>query len=459
MKKEDWDKLCRNIYEQKCILLLGSEFPIEMIENDQPTTFARLLSEKLKQEIKDFDRIPSSLTDLESRELSQLACDYINFKQTDKKLSRDDMEYMITEYLSEIQASIKSDSFTRLSDLPFSFIVDTNFTNFFFNQLCNADKQPQNAYYNFRGDKVDLINTTTSDGLGTKSQPFIYNLFGSIEDASSIVLSENDLVQFVINIISKNPGLPANVKSELANQEKSFLFLGFGFLAKNWYFRIFLQALESNNKGRMSYALECIDNIANDEDPAVLFFRDELKVSLYRYDQKTFVESLANNYAAYIEKKKLSNPEKMNAENAPKAFLSYKREDFSTVSAVCQQLKQLGINVWMDKNDLQGKWEPSIANGIAQADAFILIQSQALKNSPVNYVNVEIKEALERSRYYLSESDFIFPSFIDSDTSILFDYPSLAAINSYDLTRVDKIEQLAKDIKRSYERNKRKRAA
>lgn len=210
----------------------------------------------------------------------------------------------------------------------------------------------------------------------------------------------------------------------------------------------------------MSYALECINNIQNDEDPTILFFRDELKLSLYRLDQKEFIDSLVTSYTAYNEKRKsIGGADKSIAENSPKVFISYKSEDFARVSEICQRLKKQGINAWMDRERLQGKWVESIASEIAGSDAFLLMQSEQIRNSPVNYVNVEIKEAIRKAGYFQSEADFIFPAYIDSSASILTEYPQLLAINSYDLTDLTKIDQLAKDLKRSYERNKRKRAA
>lgn len=458
MKKEDWDKLCRNIYENKCILFLGPEFPIKMISGNEVSTFSKLLADKIKKEIKFFERLPAHITNqLEYRELSQLACDYINYKQLDRKMSREEMETLLIDYLAEMEMEIESDTFEKLATLPFTFIVDTNYTNFFSNILRNANKTPVNAYYNFKGNRVDIV--TAGDTLGTELSPFVYNLFGSPDDAASLVISENDLIQCVINIISRNPGLPANIKSELANQEKIFLFIGFGFIAKNWYFRILLQVLETSNKGRMSYALECINDIQNDEDPTVLFFKDELKLSLYRYEPKKFVDDLKANYDAYIAKKQGTNTAKLKLDDAPKAFISYKSEDLAEVNNICKRLQQQGVEVWIDKNDIQGKWEPSISRGIENANAFILIQSRNLKMNPITVVNGEIKAAFHKAHtLYQKEEDFIFPAFIDSSDSVL-DHDELKTINSYDLTRADKIDQLARDIKRSYERNKKTRAA
>lgn len=455
MREDDWKKLCRNVYEKNCILLLGPEFPIELVSGNKESTISKLLSNKIKEEIRSFDRLPNSLLgQLDYRELAQLAGDYINYKEVDRKISREDLETLLSDYFNEVKSDIKSDYFTKLASLPFTFIVNTGYTNFFQDQLIQLDKMPDSSYYNFRGNKVDLVQSSAGDSLGTELHPFVYNLFGCIDNPCSMVISENDLIQFVINIISRNPGLPANVRSELANQQKSFLFIGFGFLSKSWYFRILLQALESNNKAKMSYALECVNNIQNDQDPTFLFFRDELKVSLYYFDQKKFIETLVERYNKYYGSVPISQPS-----DAPTAFISYKSEDYERVNEICQRLKKQGIDVWIDKERLQGKWEASIASQISNSDAFILMQSRQVKNSPINYVNVEIKEALNRSRYYASDADFIFPSYIDTKESIITDYPSLLSINSYDLTQPDKIDQLAKDIKRSYERNKRKRAA
>ena len=85
-----------------------------------------------------------------------------------------------------------------------------------------------------------------------------------------------------------------------------------------------------------------------------------------------------------------------------------------------------------------------------------MIQSQNLLLNPINYVNVEIKKALERAKYFNKLDDFIFLAYIDSADSILQN-SELENIHSMDLTRLDKIDELGKEIKRSYERNKKRK--
>lgn len=46
----------------------------------------------------------------------------------------------------------------------------------------------------------------------------------------------------------------------------------------------------------MSYALEYLSTINYDDDSTALFFKDELKVCLYHFDQKYFIDTLAEKY-------------------------------------------------------------------------------------------------------------------------------------------------------------------
>ena len=59
--------------------------------------------------------------------------------------------------------------------------------------------------------------------------------------ANPLVLTETDLIDYLVNIVSGNPKVPDRVRCILNNPRSSFLFLGFGF--HNWYLRVLLQVL------------------------------------------------------------------------------------------------------------------------------------------------------------------------------------------------------------------------
>ena len=73
-----------------------------------------------------------------------------------------------------------------------------------------------------------------------------------------------------------------------------------------------------------------------------------------------------------------------------KIFISYSRRDQEFVFKLANDLEGRGGQVWLDQADIRGgtQWRQSIANGIQQASAFLLLISpDAMKSE---YVNVEL---------------------------------------------------------------------
>ena len=88
--------------------------------------------------------------------------------------------------------------------------------------------------------------------LGTVTEPLVYRLYGSCKHPYSMVLTENDLLDFLVAVVAENPGLPVDLKNLF--KDKSFLFLGFGL--SNCYLRILLHILELKKSEISSFALE-----------------------------------------------------------------------------------------------------------------------------------------------------------------------------------------------------------
>src|SRR4051812_40747836 len=293
MKEDDWKKLCRNIHERNCILVLGSQFPIERKGESHWTTFAKLLGDRVKRELATIERLPADiLAEPNGKDMFRLTSEYLNYKEVDRSLAREDLECLLTEYCDQILPALQSKAFQKLSSLPFSCIVNTNYTDFFLQQLRKIGKTPKGEYFDFMSKKATTVAPSPSGFECTDVTPIVYNLFGHIKDPHSLVISNTDVTEFAINIVSGNPGLPVNLGHYLREPNKIFLFLGFGILSKSWFFRILLQALENKGKSRMSYALECEDNMGQDFNPLIHLFRDELKISIELGDQITFIDAL-----------------------------------------------------------------------------------------------------------------------------------------------------------------------
>lgn len=466
MQDKDWEQLCSNIYENKCILFIGSEFPIEIEDGERTeTTFSKLLYSKIFEEIKQIKRQEYMKDEDEddeevindrlnrymqknhgNRELSELANDFFK-KNTDKS---NNLYAKLADYLFSANPVLTSAYFDKLLSLPFTVLINTNYDNFFYRQLKEAKPETRQDYYNYKGDKKELVITDTEE-LASEEQPFVYNLFGSINKPSSMAVNEFDLIQLLSNIISNNPGLPKNLRTVLADAENCFLFLGFGVIAKNWYFRILLYTLGSKDKKLMSYALESIQQIGDDKDPTMVFFRDGLNVSLSHANQKDFIDELVTRYEAFLEKQKQKNQED-ETYGHPYVFISYKGEDQMMVRDICAKLRTYGVFPWQDKSRLTGKYNDEIAETILEkADFFLLLESESMKNAPINYVNKEIRMAVKRSTSYPNDISFIFRAYIDSKDSIRMDFPELNELHVFNVTDEEDLKRLAKELKRAYE--------
>jgi hypothetical protein len=467
MKDEDWSRLCRTINQNKCILFIGQEFPVYHKENgtEKLTNFNEILSKFLISEIEKFESVPERVINgLKNKEFSQISREYIKYKHLgNKELSRDDLGEIVSEYFANEKSNFRAPEFSSLiKELPITFIVDTNFSNFFLekaesNKNTRRSKSFTSDFYNFKGDYKEMVES--DEDLGNLDTPFFYNLFGHTDKLDSMVLSEYEWIEFVISLISKNPGLPKNVKSQLVeNDDRYFLFIGFGILSRNWYFRILMQALASfNGKKSISYALDYIDDV-EEADPSVMFFKEDLKVGIYKYDPKSFIKNLIEKYAEkypVLENQEGEEPKKLTiASDAPKAFISYKREDHVQAKMLYDDLRQEGIDVFIDTEKIEGDWKESILKEINdETQAFILLQSKNLKQANETEVYREIHTALDRSKRFPSTDRFVFLGYLDHIDSMLTEPSWLTSIHSHDLSSPENRKNFVKIVKRACVRN------
>src|SRR5207244_625811 len=96
---------------------------------------------------------------------------------------------------------------------------------------------------------------------------------------------------------------------------------------------------------------------------------------------------------------------------APKVFISYTHEDRDAASEVFRLLRGQGLQPWMDRERLTAGdcWDPEIARMINDADYFVSLQSAALCQRLVAYVNQEIALATRRALKFRRGTRFLIP--------------------------------------------------
>ena len=140
----------------------------------------------------------------------------------------------ISTYARQVRQQISTGIWPRCQS---SFCVTASPGHQMETALKEAGKEPRSDYYNFRGKKQDR----KVEIVPTAAKPLVYYLFGDHDDRQSMVLTEMDLIDYLVQIVKGEPPIPDTVRSILADNDSSFLFLGFGF--HNWYSRVLLKVL------------------------------------------------------------------------------------------------------------------------------------------------------------------------------------------------------------------------
>jgi hypothetical protein len=127
--------------------------------------------------------------------------------------------------------------------------------------------------------------------------------------------------------------------------------------------------------------------------------------------------------------------------------LCHAHEDAAFAHALSRGIRENGINVWLDKDDLRGgdRWDDAIERTLADVQYVVVLQSKSLRAKDVGYVNKEINLAIERQAYYRRPRIFLIPAIIDSPDSQIDDLKSLQSV---DLSAPDGVNELVRTIRR-----------
>lgn len=235
---ENWDTLIYSIQERDCILMLGPDAATCEVDGQQrPMTeiLANQLAEKIDTKIKE---------NIDNSDLLQVSQYY-----TMEKGGRKDLIAKAKAFYQE-RENLTCDLHRNLAFLPFYFTITTTPDNMFLTALRDENKEPNIDWYNFRGRNKNNVKWNFN------GNPLVFYLYGNIAEPKSLLLTENDLLDFLVALISRNPRLQDNIRKELQDENKSFLFFGFGF--RRWCLRILLHVLQGPPKKQPLFCIRTI---------------------------------------------------------------------------------------------------------------------------------------------------------------------------------------------------------
>lgn len=433
-QEDYWDSLVWSLQQGNCILLLGDEAP----------GASRDLKKKLLDEV-----LAKGLQNTAGLDFRQVARLY------ETKNGRNELNRKVSQFYLG-RPNEEAEVHRQLAALPFSLTITSCHDTFLEKAFSShPEKRLQVSHYNLRGGEQEV-------GSFGPSNPLVYHLYGSVKEAASLVLTENDLLDFLVKVTTANPRLPDSICRELQKSEKTFLFLGFGI--KRWYLRVLLHVLKLLSSGNRSFALEDFEASNMMElNQAAFFYRNGTRIEIFNGDVAHFVAELTKRWkasggAADVSAATTDSP----ALPPPPArdlgtigvFISYARENQSQATRIYEGLKLAGLDPWMDK-DLGGgsDWNPAIESKIQEKDYFVVAVSKALNDKRFSYVNKEIKLALDRQQYAQPDIIYIIPAGIEDDAPIL---PALSHLNLEVIREEADIARLASTIKRDFQRRQRR---
>lgn len=133
-----------------------------------------------------------------------------------------------------------------LADLPLPVYVTTNYDDFMVKALKNRYKDPKRELCRWTGwikDQQSIFDLQP-DFKPTPANPVVFHLHGHTEVPESMVLTEDDYLEFLA-AIARNPNLlPGRIQTALSNSNMIFI----GYSMADWNFRVLFQGLRPNLK-------------------------------------------------------------------------------------------------------------------------------------------------------------------------------------------------------------------
>lgn len=228
MTNFEWRKLKKDFEEGRCVIMIGPHLAGLQRDGGEVPLVEELslhLAEVLDEEKIKYDKKAV-------RSLSYIALRFLSIEGA----RRVDLEDMAKDFILDNTKTVP-EVYKSLAQLPAQLIVNTNPDNFIERALREQGKQAMSYFYNFRREQELQIDI---DKLSIE-RPLVYNLFGSLDKQESLVLTEEDQVDFIRNVVKEVPRIPTEIMSQF-DDRKTYLF--FGFNLENWQFRLLLDGLQ-----------------------------------------------------------------------------------------------------------------------------------------------------------------------------------------------------------------------
>lgn len=380
MTNDQWKDLLYAIHKGKCMLLLGAGAST-LTKNGITRPLTEWLSLELATQLRN-DHYP--LEESESGSLLYVATEYLLHFQSAIKLQSE------VERFYREQAKQPNELLRAIAKLPFPLIINTAPDTLLEKAWMGEFKEYHKTFYSLLKERsreeADLqIEDPTGDC------PLLYNLFGSVEDSASLVLTEKDRLKFIEDIIQHNNAIPNAILKEF-REDKVVLFFGFDF--EQWHLRILPKKIFQ--KEEISAPVIVPNGGQTLSKGAMVFYQKQYKMDFLPEDPLAFVQELSRRWENYEAEAG------QETQQAPvRAVFLYDREDEPWKVMLDKHFAVLkraeGIHTWDESMIGAGEeTDEQIRQQLDQANLILLLVSSDFLASDKLY-NEQLRQALQRS--------------------------------------------------------------
>ena len=370
-----WQRLIRDFKEERCILMLGPRMPGLKVDGEW-----RSIIEELSVHLTSYlDESEVKYDSASKRDLSYITQQFLSIDGA----RRVDLEDISKDYL-EANTKAVPDFYFQLAELPLHLIINTTPDNFMERALREKGKACVTHHYNFQRDSQQTIEAD----MITQDRPMVYNLFGTMQEAESLVLTDSNQLEFIRNVVKDDPRIPDEILGHF-DHRKTYVFLGFDL--ENWQFRLLLDSLNlAAENSTFSPRTPFYPLSQKTQD----FFAERFSFVFVDSDLQDFVAELNQKTAPVIAPK--TRPEK-----ALKVYLINDPDDENLQVELIKWMRQIEkngeIEVWYKDKFEAGTDLEEILQFIRDCDVILPLLSPDLLANHDLYEH-ELKLAIERSR-------------------------------------------------------------
>jgi hypothetical protein len=224
---DEWDRLLGRIERGKCTPFLGAGASAEALPLG--SAVARQWAEERGYPLWDAD------------DLAKVA-QFLAVVSDDAMTPKEEIQELFERIAIPPDFSSKDEPYAILADLPLPIFLTTNYDDFIVRALRARGKDPVQDFCRWTDRPSVRARPSVFDrpeGFDpTPERPLVYHLHGLIDLPESLVLTEDDYVDFLVNIASADV-VPPRIREALADSMLVFL----GYRIADWNFRVLYRGL------------------------------------------------------------------------------------------------------------------------------------------------------------------------------------------------------------------------